>query len=59
MGDDILGGRGLFVNKNPNSEIYIHWVVTRVDTTLKNSQALDGARVDTLFACYIFLNGGS
>lgn len=55
----IFRSRRFFVNKNPDSEIDIHGIVARVDTAFEDSQALDSARVDTLFACYIFLNGGS
>ena len=58
IGGDILGGGWNLVDKNPYSEIHIHWIMARIDTALEDSHAIDGAGVDAIFAGNIFLNGG-
>ena len=58
MRGNILGGRRFFVDKNPDSEIYIHGIMAGIDAALDYSQSLDGACIYAFFAGNIFLYGG-
>ena len=58
MSGNILSGRGFFVDKNPDSEIYIHGIMAGIDAALEYSQSLDSAYIYAFFAGNIFLYGG-